>query len=55
MTKYQWLIDQRNYCIVLAKAAKDNLIKQFYMKCARGYKIKAERLTLKEVGYGSCN
>ena len=55
MTKYQWLIDQRNYCIALAKATKDNRKKQFYMKCAKGYKIKAERLTLKEVNYGSCN
>lgn len=55
MTKHQWLIDQRNYYIALAKAAKDNFMKQFYMKCAEGYKIKAERLTLKEASYGSCN
>lgn len=55
MTKYQWLIAQRNHCVALAKAAKDNLMKQFYMRCAEGYKIKAERLTLKEVSCGSCN
>ena len=55
MTKYQWLIDQRNYCLALAKAAKDNLMKQFLVRAAEGFKIKAERLTLKEVGYGSCN
>lgn len=55
MTKYQWLIDQRNYCVALAKATRDNLMKQFYMRCAKGYKTKAERLTLKETSYGSYN
>ena len=55
MTKYQWLIDQRNYCIALAKATRDNLVKQFLVKAAEGFKIKADSLTLKEANYGSCN
>lgn len=49
MTKYQRYIYKSNQCVTLAKVTKDNLMKQFYMRCAEGYKIKANSLKLKEV------
>ena len=52
---YERLMKQHDKCIQKAAKTKDNLVKQFLVKAAEGSKIKAERLTLKEVGYGSCN
>lgn len=52
---YEKLMKQHDKCIQKAAKTKDNLVKQFLVRAAEGFKIKAESMKLKEVGYGSCN
>ena len=46
---YEKLIKKHDECIQKAAKTKDNLVKQFLVRAAEGFKIKAEALKLKEV------
>lgn len=46
---YERLMKQHDKCIQKAAKTKDNLVKQFLVRAAEGYKNKAESMKLKEV------
>lgn len=46
---YKDLMNKHDKCIQKAAKTKDNLVKQFLVRAAEGFKIKAETLKLKEV------
>jgi hypothetical protein len=46
---YEKLITLHDECIQKAAKTKDNLVKQFLVRAAEGFKIKAMALKLKEV------
>ena len=48
MTLYEILKNDEQFCIHLAQTTTDNALRTFYAHAAQGYKIKQEKLTLRE-------
>ena len=49
MTTYEFLKNQKNYCLLMARAhADDPKLAKFYNNAAEGYEIKIKKLTVEE-------
>ena len=49
MTRYEFLKNQKSYCLLMARAhADDPKLAKFYNNAAEGYQIKINKLTVQE-------
>ena len=49
-TQYESLMDKRDLCVKRAACQKDANMRMFFMNAAKGFEIKAGRLSIKESG-----
>ena len=50
MTKFEQLKDKENKCIAKAIETNDDKLKKFFYNAAEGFRIKIEKLKIKEAG-----
>lgn len=50
MTRFEYLQNQKNYCLSMAEKTNDISLKIFYKNAAEGYRQKIAKLTVCEAG-----
>ena len=48
MTKYEYLINRSEECFEKSKKIEDINVKKFFLNASKGFKIKANKLTLEK-------